>query len=271
MRSIVIALSICMLSFVSCEKSSLNKDKPLDASGTTNLSELTIEVISKTTRNSMMQAYNLLSVSEKETLWRTKLNAVLNGKNSHLSKEQLSAVNSINSFLETNGMAGLLANPEIGEAFLQKNLPEWSRLFSEKQLFLLLLSPFYTQNFSIENPDVYLKVSPRNSELELNYQSNLPAQAAGDVAAFSALCNCYYSLGCAGSGSCESAPGGCVAVTSCGLFGTSNCTKVCNGGPNPDPGCTDPNEVWDPIRGCVCKSGYTKVNGKCVSAPPPPQ
>lgn len=154
----------------------------------------------------------MLSVPEREILWRTKLNFILTNKNERFTSEQRKIVLQIKEVLLKNGIATLLKHPEIGATFLRNNLPYFSNHFNKAQLNILIESPYLNDGMTISNFDDTM-IAP------------LVAVAP------SSNCTCKYDLGCPGLGNyCEVRD--CHIDDNkemCGLFGTESCRERCTG------------------------------------------
>ncbi len=124
-----------------CFAFSCSKDAGKEESvSTTLLSSLTKEVIGKPTILQLRQGYSLLSASEKENLWDTKFKILLKNSRHNLTSEQRKIVVMIGGLLQENGMQKLIANPQIGEAFVSSTLEYFSKHFSKDELYLLIES-----------------------------------------------------------------------------------------------------------------------------------
>ncbi|MFM2336917.1 MAG: hypothetical protein RL115_110 [Bacteroidota bacterium] len=94
-----------------------------------NLTPLTKEVVAQKTIPEIKQAYRLLTYSEKETLWRSKLGSVLKNDAAQLTTDQRAIVSILLELLNKHGMKTLLENPKIGEKLLENNLATWEKHF----------------------------------------------------------------------------------------------------------------------------------------------
>jgi hypothetical protein len=84
-----------VLFFSACQKSG-NQSEP------STLSPVAKEVIQSPTIIGMRQAYALLSIDEKETLWLEKFSTILTNDADRLSSSQLSIIKELQSFLLVN-------------------------------------------------------------------------------------------------------------------------------------------------------------------------
>lgn len=168
-------------------------------------------VLSQKTVSSMKQTYSLLSIKEKEILWLEKLNAVLKNDRQQLTRNQADLIIELKQLLVTNGMELLVKNPILGEDFLDKNIKNFERNFTKKQIYILIEFPYYVKNFSIFNSDSYL--AHMDEEL-------------GDDGTGSNKCDCRYDLGCPGSSYCNWNDN-CIGIWECGVFGGSRCRGNC--------------------------------------------
>lgn len=203
------------------------------------LSAATQEVILKKSIPEMKQAYTMLSAIEKKDLWRLKYLSILHNDAGKLTFSQISIIKELLSFLEHNKMDSLSKNPNIGEAFLAKELPRLEKNFTTQQIFLLTELPFYTNNFTISNADNYLQKFINNQKnaikqhIEIIKKTGsssylLPPDDGGDLAP---KCTCYYSVYCqaATNGNvCQTGKDDCTKIQECGLWGNSNCTGRCS-------------------------------------------
>ncbi|MEN9549763.1 MAG: hypothetical protein RIR12_2354 [Bacteroidota bacterium] len=100
-------------------------------------------------------------------------------------------------------MKTLFERPEIGEELLANNLTNWEKHFSKPQLYILIENPYYTENFSIFN--------------------NLNLLPSGGTT----NCTCRYNISCGLLGYCDG-DAKCTEIHSCGMFGGSACTGLCD-------------------------------------------
>jgi hypothetical protein len=100
-------------------------------------------------------------------------------------------------------MKTLLENPKIGEKLLENNLATWEKHFSKPQLYFLIENPYYKENFSIF------------SNLNTPPDDGTPN------------CGCRYDISCGLLGCCDG-DAKCTEIHSCGLFGGSACTGLCD-------------------------------------------
>jgi hypothetical protein len=183
------------------------------------ITDLTKEVMEQKSIPAMRQAYGFLSVTEKSTLWLTKLDAVLNNDAGKLTAIQREIVLEIKGMLEKHGMAELIKDGSIGESFLSSKLNGYRKHFTNQQLYLLIENPYYKEGFSIFQADNYLsRVSLSESDEEL------PDDPGGGGSGTN--CTCYYNISCGLGGYCDWKVS-CTQVAQCGLFGTSNCKGKC--------------------------------------------
>lgn len=203
------------------------------------LSPLTKEVISQKSFYSLKHGHAMLSVEEREALWRCKLSFILSNKNERFTVEQRNIVLEVNSFLLRYGMAELLRKPQLGRQFLDSRLPYFTKHFSKEQLNVLLESPLLVQNLVISDISPTVMNGLIQSSLGANSPQNTPPNARPE----GGFCTCIYDLGCPGpsnyciNSGCRSNP----AYEMCGVFGTSNCTSRCSGG--------EPTMTVDPLGG----------------------
>lgn len=149
--------TIVAFAILSCSK---NETKVTPA-----LSPLATEVLKQSDFTSMRQAYQLLSLDEKGNIWTAKLQTVLKNDKENLSKEQYDVIIFINNFLRESTFKKIRQNPEIGEKFLKENLPYFQKYFSKVELYMLLQSPYFEENFSIKQSVLYAE---RLSRTEYN-------------------------------------------------------------------------------------------------------
>lgn len=219
-QSVSYLLILCVLFCSACRKNRTRSES-------TNLSPVAKEVVQSPTIIGMRQAYALLSVNEKETLWLEKFSTILRNDEGKLSSSQLSIVKEIQSFLVDNGMKKIQQNPGIGELFIRNRLDAYRQHFSEVELFMLIECPYFNSAFSVSDSKNVIVALNNNIKKNLH-----PSIAANEIAPPD--CTCYYSISCSGSGnSCEGGKDKCVKVTECGLFGSSNCTGRCTNDVNP--------------------------------------
>lgn len=177
------------------------------------LSALTKEVISKPSIEEMKQAQTLLSDKEREQLWKTKYSAILKKDAAILTSEQNKIINELSSFLKENNISSLKKSPEIGDAFLEKNLSYFEKHFSKQQLYALIESPIFFDGFTLS------KIESAFMRLSLVDTGG----GSGDP-----KCLCRYDISCPGAGNdCDYAII-CRLVTGCGIFGTSLCKGRCS-------------------------------------------
>ena len=205
----------CIVILSSCQK---NKGSTVN----NELSPVTLEVLKSSTIIGMRQAYKLLSIDEKETLWKEKLSLILENDGRKLSLKQISIIKEVQSLLLKNGMKKLHDNPAIGERFIKSRLDSYKQYFSEAELFMLIECPYFNSTFSIFDSKYQVSRLNNNERLQLGGTTD-PTYVSPPPD-----CTCYYSISCTGSGnSCEEKKDKCVKVAECGLFGTSNCTGRC--------------------------------------------
>ena len=193
----------CSFSIVilySCQKSKIEKDPVETLSTPTQLALLANSV------EEVKQGYALLNFEEKQTLWETKWNTILEHDATQMTDEQQKIVSRIRDFALLITVKGLYDNPKIGKDFLEKNLHYFQKYFSQRQLFLLLEYPYFCKKFSIFNADEYLP------EISARQNGN---------------CTCYYSISCYLGQLNVCIDGECNRVTGCGLLGSSNCSGTC--------------------------------------------
>jgi hypothetical protein len=203
-RTLVLVLTFCTFMIVSCKKEKQGANK-LDK-----LSSLTKELIALPSLQQMKEAQSLLSYTERQELWETKLSIILENGDRDLTKEQKKIINTLKAVLNNNGFEKMIKNPSIGEEFLNKNLSYFERNFTKEQLYILVESPFISQNYSLTKPGITPNlVDPDGPPLS---------------------CTCLYNLGCPGfNNDCETSGATCTRVVNCGLFSTSNCKGRCEG------------------------------------------
>jgi hypothetical protein len=210
----LILLAIVVFSIISCTKN--------EASLNGNLTQLTKEVLKQNDFATMQQAYQMLTNEEKKDLWEAKLETVLKNDKQNLSRDQYNIIVSINKFLIKNTLNELIRNPKIGEQFLVDNLSFYQKHFTKVELYMLLQSPYFDENFSIKNSILYAeKLANSKYNNALNGNSNLVEPPNN--------CECKYDLGCPGwNNTCEKDKGKCIhTTTGCGIFGTSECSGRC--------------------------------------------
>lgn len=224
------------LVLLSCEKSSDVKDVFHE------LNSLTKEVIAKPTLQEMRQGLAMLSVEEREVLWKVKLNFILSNKEEKFTPEQRKIVVQLQDFLSETGMEQLMKNPNLGNGFLDENLAYYSKHFSKEQLNILVESPYLKENLVISAftlTDMMKLTTPKGgvSNNIITVRPNYIGKTE------TGSCTCLYDMGCPGpSNYCENT--GCTTNNSyemCGMFGTSSCTKRCGG--------AEPNLSPDPLGG----------------------
>jgi hypothetical protein len=204
-RILVLVLTFCTFMLLSCKKDKQTQNE------LENLSSLTKEVLQLPGLQQMKEAQSLLSLTERQELWEAKLSVILKNDGERLNSDQRKIINSIRSVLLKNGIEKLVKNPSIGEDFINKNLVYFERHFTKEQLYILVESPFISQNYSLTRPGGVIPnlVDP-----------NGPPSS----------CTCLYNLGCPGfNNDCVTKNATCTLVTNCGLFGTSNCKGRCEG------------------------------------------
>lgn len=220
-----------ILTLMSCSKK--------EVSSFDSLSSLTKEVISQKSFYSLNHGHAMLSVEEREQLWKFKLSFILSNKRERFTSEQRSIVVELNSFLLRHGMKELLKKPQLGNQFLDTRLPYFSKHFSKEQLNILLESPLLLPNLVISDIDA----TYMNNLFQSTNNFNSVQVASATSRPEGGSCTCRYDLGCPGSSNycinsgCQSNP----SYEMCGVFGTSNCTKRCSGG--------EPNLSIDPLGG----------------------
>lgn len=205
--------------FCACRKNAAKNDVIL-------LSPVTKEVVQSPTVIGMRQAYALLTIEEKESLWLQKFSTILKNDRDKLSVAQLNIVKELQSFLLTNGMSKLHKTPVIGEEFIKSRLNTFQQHFSQEQLFMLIECPYFNSKFSIFQSAATINSLQSNEKMFIGTASaNLSVRPD---------CTCYYSISCSGSGNnCEDKKDECLKKPECGLFGTSNCTGRCTNDVNP--------------------------------------
>jgi hypothetical protein len=208
LKIIVFILSCAF--FVACQKNS-----PVPASS--NLPEAVLKAIGSPTILSLRQSYALLTVSEKQSLWQTKLDAILVNDADKLTCDQRKIVQSFRNLAEKNSFSHLIKDGSTGENFVNTNMSYFKKHFSSEQLYFLFECCYYRQGFSIFKTAEYL-----SALTETSY--NTPPEGT--------VCTCYYSVYCETTphqpgNSCISKNNPCQKVKECGLFSTSNCTGTC--------------------------------------------
>ena len=196
--------------------SACNKTEMETGTPETELSDLTKEVISQPTIMQIRQGYALLSSKEKESLWKLKYKTILKNDSKSMTEDQLKIVKSLRDFLQKNSIAKLKAAPTLSENFIKSSMPYFQKHFTSEQLFLLIESAYFSDDFSIFNAASYL------TKLTASKKSTSTGKR---IDGGGGNCTCYYSISCTGStcndGTCTRGP------AECGLFGTSNCTGTC--------------------------------------------
>ena len=199
-----IGLICVILITVSCKKNSIEIFE--------DLTPLTKEVISKTTLLELKQGQGMLSIGEREQLWKTKLNFILSNGKEVFTVDQRKIVIMLQEILMKYGIEGLLKRPSISNEFMLRNLPYFEKHFSKEQLNLLIESPYLRNDMLI-------------SKITITNMVTLGAKIAV------AHCTCNYDLGCQGPGN-DCNVKGCKAnddLEMCGLFGTEHCGQRCEG------------------------------------------
>lgn len=202
LQLLMAATFISAVALISCKKES--------SSSLENLSELTKEVVSKPTLQEMRQGQAMLSIAERESLWKAKLNFILSNKAESFTNEQRRIIIKLQNFLNEIGIESLMANPSLGVQFMDTNLPYFSKHFNKAQLNILIESPLLNDNLLIS------KLTDENL-----------AGTVGLMVSEGGYCTCLYDMGCPGGGNyCDQS--GCTTnddYEMCGLFGTSHCRK----------------------------------------------
>jgi hypothetical protein len=203
-RILVLVLTFCTFMLLSCKKDKQTQNE------LENLSSLTKEVLQLPGLQQMKEAQSLLSYTERQQLWETKLSIILENGDADLSKEQKKIITSLRAVLSNTGFEKLLKALSIGEEFVNKNNEDLERNFTKEQLYILIESPFISQNYSLTKPGITPNlVDPDGPPLS---------------------CTCLYNLGCPGfNNDCETSGATCTRVVNCGLFSTSNCKGRCEG------------------------------------------
>ena len=211
----VFVILLATFSIFGCSKDSLHSGSDI-----AQLSDATKQAISSGRLKLIKQSYSMLSTDEQQLLWNTKLNAILDNDKSKLTTDQRKIINSIKALVDKNTFAKLRKNPKDGEDFLKSNLSYFQKHFSNPQLLMLIECPYFCDNFSIFNSNIYLNT------LDLIEDTGDGGGGSGG-GGLGSRCNCFWSLSCwVGFGSCIT--GGCGTVTECGLFNHSNCTGRCS-------------------------------------------
>ncbi len=96
---------LVLVSSIAISSCSKNEISPFDK-----LSDLTKEVISQPTLQELKQGQALLSVSERETLWKTKLNFILENKSEDFNLEQRNIILQIKNFRSTDLVTPILVD-----------------------------------------------------------------------------------------------------------------------------------------------------------------
>lgn len=176
------------------------------------LSSLTQEVLDKSTLLELKQAQAMLSIEERDQLWKTKLNFILKNNKEVFTKDQRKIVLMLKQFLDQNGIGKLLKDHTLSYNFMVTNLPYFEKHFSKEQLNLLIESPY------LKNDMLISKITVADMQLLV---AEPPTQH----------CTCKYDLGCSGAGNdCDVK--GCKSndeLEMCGLFATESCTRRCEG------------------------------------------
>ncbi len=193
------------LSFVACNKTGVSNKNALDY-------ETSISSARNTT--DVMQRYALLTDNEKQTLWQNKIATILKNDKLALNKNQLAAVNELNTILANTGVVKLSSDNELNDKTLNAFSAKYQRYFSNKQFYYLVVSPYTYDGFSIVNIE-------KNKEAVL--LSNQKLVSDGDDAPG---CTCRSDWYCLTS-TCDY--GTCTRTTSgCGFFGGSSCKGRCD-------------------------------------------
>lgn len=164
--------------------------------------------------------YALLDNSEKQFLWETKWNSILEVDNHLLTLEQRRIILTLKGFVQKHPIEQLMKDPTEGELFISNNLSYFSKHFSTEQLFFLFECSWFCEGFSIFKASDYFKMIEAKKSLNQNTLQIEPFLEED--------CECYYSIYCIMSiegNNC--ATGECNQVSECGLSGTSNCTGLC--------------------------------------------
>jgi hypothetical protein len=193
----------------SCVKTGFTKDEQL--------SGLTRDALNQTDFLALTQAYSLLSSGEKENLWNVKFNAILTNDKNNLTTKQYDIVKKTYDFIKEKSYKVLEENPEIGDAFLDQNLPDFEKEFDKIELYMMLESPYYCDGFTLTKVQDYAN-SLENNIFNEGYQGTMASS-----------CTCRYNMGCPGwTNDCNWGSGGCSQVNGCGLLGHSRCKGRCN-------------------------------------------
>lgn len=182
------------------------------------LSPLTQEVISRPSLQELKQAQGFLTTAERQALWETKLDFILNNPKENFSINQRDIILSLKNFLHKHDMHTLLSRPQLGIDFLNRNLAYWEKNFSKAQLNILIESPYL-------NKDMLISSFSEVKMLKMIGMSEKAAVAGGH-------CTCIYDGGCHGAGNfCQGASSCNVDDDKemCGIFGTAHCENRCTG------------------------------------------
>lgn len=217
MKFFMLVIGGCMI--MSCKKSDTS---PIDQK--INLDAATRQVLASKSTNELRQAYSLLNDSEKQLLWEAKLNAILINDGSKLTLDQRSIVISLIDVLAKKTIAGLIKNPTEGDTYLKANLANFQKKINVSQLYMLIESPFFCDNFSIFQTEMYLNNLEKRNVPPLQVRVNLVDPGGSN-------CTCRYDLWCKRDPlytTCDTNNNTCTTVSTCGVFGTSDCLGTCS-------------------------------------------
>jgi hypothetical protein len=199
---------LMMLTFLigSCSK----KADTVAAPVTEKLSSLSKEVLSQPSISTMKQAYRLLSSDERYALWDLKLATILKNDQNKLNNEQRSIVLEFQTYLKEGYIQKMTTDANADEVIKQR-MPIYEKAFSKKQLYFLMESPYFTEDFSIAG---------------IEQNSILPSYVDPE----GSNCECRLDIYCyagSGSGGRCSEKGCKTTKDGCGFFGGSACLGKC--------------------------------------------
>jgi hypothetical protein len=191
-----------------CSKSSDTNPEKV----TNKLPSLAKEVLAQPSVPTMKQAYRLLTSEERYALWDMKLATILKNDNAGFTNEQRSIVLEFQDLLR-NGIIKKMAADLDADALVRHRMPIYQKAFTKKQLYFLMESPYFTDDFSVVNieqngalPDFVIEEEGlKNCECRLDI---------------------YCYLGTNGGGRCSEK--GCKKTSGgCGFLGGSECLGKC--------------------------------------------